>query len=86
MSAAASIEEILKVIAACTCEIMPDLAGHEFQRSDRLVELGANSLDRAEIVVRVLEELQLDVPRSALVRLANIGELADVLHEKHRAR
>jgi polyketide biosynthesis acyl carrier protein len=74
------------VIAACARDVMPDLVAHEFQSSDRLVELGANSLDRAEIVVRTLEVLDLDVPRSALVRLSNVGELADVLYEKLRAR
>ena len=43
-------------------------------------------MDRAEVVVRLLEMLDLDVPRTALVRLRNVGELADVIYEKLSAR
>jgi polyketide biosynthesis acyl carrier protein len=81
-AAAAASEDILSLIAQCIREIVPELAGHEFQRSERLAELGVNSMDRAEIVVRVLEALQLKIPRVSLAGARNIGELADLLHEK----
>jgi polyketide biosynthesis acyl carrier protein len=79
---AAASADILSLIAQCIREIIPELAEHEFRRADRLAELGVNSMDRAEIVVRVLEALQLRIPRVSLAGARNIGELADLIHEK----
>lgn len=74
--------DILSLVVQCARETIPELAEHEFRRTDRLAELGVNSLDRAEIVVRVLEALQLRIPLVSLAGAKNIGELADLLHEK----
>jgi polyketide biosynthesis acyl carrier protein len=70
--------EILNLIAGHTREILPGLDGHEFTASDRLVDLGANSVDRAEIAMLVQESLGLSVPRVELFGPKNIGELADL--------
>jgi polyketide biosynthesis acyl carrier protein len=78
-------DDILKVITQVTREVLPGLDDHEFVRSDRLAELGANSLDRADIIVRVLETLGLSIPRTALARATNVGELADLLQEASSA-
>ena len=51
----------------------------------RLQELGANSMDRAEIVMLVLESMDLAIARSELFGPQNIGELADLLHGKLHA-
>ncbi len=75
-------DSILEVIAGCAREVVPELAGHVFGRQDRLVELGANSLDRAEILMMVMERLSLSIPRIELAGPSNIGELADLLHAK----
>jgi polyketide biosynthesis acyl carrier protein len=55
---------------------------HEFAPTDRLQELGANSVDRAEIVTLVLESLALRIPRTELFGPKNIGELAQLLQTK----
>lgn len=78
-------EEILELIGRCTREVLPGLESHQFVASDRLVELGANSVDRAEIVMMVQESLSLSIPRVELVGPANIGELADLLLRKMHA-
>jgi polyketide biosynthesis acyl carrier protein len=67
-------------------EVVPDLAAHEFCDTDRLVELGANSMERAEIVMMTLEELALEIPRVEAFGPRNIGELADLLYRKFHAR
>jgi polyketide biosynthesis acyl carrier protein len=84
-AAGAASADILSLIAQCIREIVPQLADHEFRPADRLAELGVNSLDRAEIVVCVLEALQLRIPRVSLAGAKNIGELADLLHDKRRS-
>jgi polyketide biosynthesis acyl carrier protein len=74
--------ELLELIAQHTREIIPGLDGHQFVASDRLVDLGANSIDRAEIAMLVQETLGLSVPRVELFGPKNIGELADVFLKK----
>jgi polyketide biosynthesis acyl carrier protein len=78
-------EAILVVIAECAREVMPALETHRFSRSDQLAELGADSVDRAEIVTMVLERIALKISRTEVFGPRNIGELAELLHQKLRA-
>ncbi|HLE16973.1 MAG TPA: acyl carrier protein [Syntrophales bacterium] len=75
-------DDILGIIARHTSEVIPELKGHEFKPGDRLADLGANSVDRAEIVMMTMESLSLQIPRVELFGASNIGELADVLFKK----
>ncbi|HXH38611.1 MAG TPA: acyl carrier protein [Thermoanaerobaculia bacterium] len=77
--------EILNLIAQHTREILPGLDAHEFVAADRLVDLGANSVDRAEIAMVVQESLGLSVSRVELFGPKNIGELADLFLNKAHA-
>ncbi len=74
--------EILGLIAKHTREMIPGLDAHTFVESDRLVDLGANSVDRAEIAMMVQESLDLSVSRVELFGPKNIGELADLFLAK----
>ncbi len=75
-------EEILDVIARCAREVVPELRDHVFRGDDRLQDLGANSVDRAEIIVMVLEQLSLNIPRVETFGPDNVGELARLLHAR----
>jgi polyketide biosynthesis acyl carrier protein len=77
--------ELLDLIARHTQDILPGLDAHQFIGSDRLVDLGANSVDRAEIAMLVQESLGLSVSRVELFGPRNIGELADLFMEKLNA-
>lgn len=70
--------EVLDLIAHHTRETVPGLDSHQFSASDRLADLGANSVDRAEIAMLVQESLGLSLPRVELFGPRNIGELADL--------
>jgi polyketide biosynthesis acyl carrier protein len=74
--------QILELIAHSTREIVPDLESHVFVEADRLADLGANSVDRVEIVMLVQEALSLSVPRVELFGPKNVGELADLFLKK----
>jgi polyketide biosynthesis acyl carrier protein len=74
--------DLLNLIGQHTREILPGLDAHEFVASDRLVDLGANSVDRAEIAMLVQETLGLSVSRVELFGPKNIGELADLFLTK----
>jgi polyketide biosynthesis acyl carrier protein len=77
--------ELLDLIARHAREVLPGLDAHQFAESDRLADLGANSVDRAEIAMLVQESLCLSVPRVELFGPKNIGELADLFLEKLNA-
>ncbi len=62
--------------------MLPDLESHQFLGSDRLADLGANSVDGAEIAMLVQESLSLSIPRVELFGPKNIGELADLFLRK----
>jgi polyketide biosynthesis acyl carrier protein len=74
--------DLLELIARHTREILPGLDAHTFIATDRLVDLGANSVDRAEIAMLVQESLGLSVSRVELFGPKNIGELADLFLTK----
>jgi polyketide biosynthesis acyl carrier protein len=74
--------KLLELIAQQTREILPGLDAHQFVASDRLVDLGANSVDRAEIAMLVQESLGLSVSRVELFGPKNIGELAELFLQK----
>ena len=76
---------ILVLIARHTREILPDLDAHQFTENDRLADLGANSVDRAEISMMVQESLRLVVPRVELFGPRNVGELAELFLRKLQA-
>ncbi|HYK02066.1 MAG TPA: acyl carrier protein [Thermoanaerobaculia bacterium] len=77
--------DLLELIARHTREIVPNLDEHQFAATDRLVDLGANSIDRAEIAMLVQESLGLSVPRVELFGPRNIGELAELFMKKLHA-
>ncbi|HEY0143895.1 MAG TPA: acyl carrier protein [Thermoanaerobaculia bacterium] len=77
--------EVLELIARHTREIVPGLDEHSFVASDRLSDLGANSVDRAEIAMLVQESLGLCVARVELFGPKNIGELATLFLTKLNA-
>jgi len=77
--------ELLDLIGRHTREILPGLEAYQFTASDRLTDLGANSVDRAEITMLVQESLGLSVPRVDLFGPKNIGELADLFLQKLNA-
>jgi polyketide biosynthesis acyl carrier protein len=74
--------KLLDLIAQHTREVLSGLERHQFVASDRLIDLGANSVDRAEIVMLVQESLNISIPRVELFGPRNIGELADLFLQK----
>lgn len=78
-------EQIFSVICANTKEVLPGLDEHTFSKTDKLVELGANSVDRSEIVIMTLEKLNLKMSLVETFGPSNIGELAELLATRLQA-
>lgn len=77
-----NLETIISEFGKATAEILPELEEHQFTAEDSLRDLGANSVDRSEIIMMVLEELELNVSLIEFAKAANIGELAEII-QKH---
>lgn len=77
--AASKQQRVREVLHQKIRDIVPGLEGHAFRDSDSLTDLGANSVDRAEIVMMTIETFGIEIPRTELVKATNIGELADLI-------
>jgi len=77
-------KEIFELIVRHACTVMPMLNDHTFQPGDRFQDLGANSLDRTEILEEVLTSLDLEIPRVEIFGAKDIGALVDVLYAAGR--
>ena len=72
-------DEILTLIKTNLIEIIPELEDEEIDIKETLVDLGANSIDRGELIVLTLEALELEVSRIEFVSAKTIEELADLM-------
>lgn len=74
--------QILELIKKYTIQVAPKLEEKSIEATDSLKNLGLDSVDRAEIIMMVLEDLSLSIPMVALAGAKNIGELADFFKAK----
>lgn len=72
-------EDVFEVVKNVTLEVLPFVPPTMIDRNGCLKDLGANSVDRAEIVTQALERLQLNVPLVEFGRIGNIDGLIRVL-------
>src|SRR5436309_15535318 len=77
-----NVQDIFEVVILHVREVLPELTSHDFKFTDSLRELGANSIDRSEIIAMTLDSLSLNIPLVEVARAQNIGELAGILHQK----
>jgi polyketide biosynthesis acyl carrier protein len=75
-------DDVFEIVVRHAREVVPGLDEHRFQPNDSLKELGANSMDRSEIVMMTLESLSLTLPLVETAKAKNIGELVNVLHAR----
>lgn len=74
--------EVVELIRQNLVEIMPELEGETFSNDEELTELGANSIDRGELITLTLEKLDLDMSRLEFAGAKNINALAELITKK----
>ncbi len=74
--------DVFSLVVNHSQEVIPELEGYAFKRTDQLSELGANSVDRAEIIMLTMESISLRIPLLEFSGAKNMGELSDLIHEK----
>lgn len=75
-------DEIFSKIVNNTKEVVFELEAHQFKMEESLKDLGANSIDRSEIIMMTLEDLELNVPLIEFAKVPNLRELTNVIHAK----
>lgn len=76
-------EDIFNTIVNHTKDVLPELETHEFALTDSLRDLGANSIDRSEIIMMTLESLNnFNAPMVEFAETQTIGELVNKLYAK----
>lgn len=76
-----AIERIVREVVAA---VLPSVPPDAVTGNRHLRDLGADSVDRVEIILMLLERLHLDEPMSTFSAVPNIDALVAVLHERCR--
>jgi polyketide biosynthesis acyl carrier protein len=75
-------DDVFAVVKKNIREVLVHLDGQAIPLEARLKDLGANSLDRAEITIQCLEDLQIKIPLVELGGVENIKGLVELLTRK----
>jgi len=73
-------EDIFEIVKRMTAEVLPDVPLEMITIDKQLKDLGANSIDRVEIVMLVIEELGIHLPVPELGSVRNLHDLVDRLY------
>lgn len=77
--------EIFDVIQTSLREIVPELDSVTIDPRQSMRDLGANSVDRADVVLQSMETLKVNFPLYEVARIENLQGLVDFLHAKVNA-
>lgn len=75
-----SKEEIFEILKEQILEIIPELDLSEVTMKDSLKEIGANSVDRADIIIVTMESLDIRIPMIQFGKAANIGDIVEIMY------
>lgn len=76
-------ENVYEVVKNVIMEVIPDLTPEMISIDKSLKELGANSIDRMEVVTLSMEALKLRLPLMSFAAVTNIEGLVEVLSESY---
>lgn len=79
-------EELFETIKQNLIQILPDLDPERITPQQSMKDLGANSIDRMDVILQTMEELRLKFPLHELGGVENLQGLVDFLHAKCRNR
>ncbi|NOU16655.1 MAG: acyl carrier protein [Bacteroidales bacterium] len=78
-----SKEHVYGVVKNVIMEVLPDVKPEMITIEKALKDLGANSIDRMEVVTMSMEELGLKIPLMSFAQVSNIEGMVDVLVENY---
>lgn len=75
-----SKQDIFEVIKNNTLQVLIDVDPNHITIDTSLTELGANSVDRVEVVIYSMENLGINVPRPEFQGVRDIRSLVDLFY------
>ncbi|MBI4652469.1 acyl carrier protein [Candidatus Desantisbacteria bacterium] len=75
-------EKIYQIVKNTIVEILPGIQVEGIRIEESLKDIGANSIDRMDIVVRIIEIIGINIPLVEFAKVTNIQGLVDILYEK----
>jgi polyketide biosynthesis acyl carrier protein len=73
-------QDVFQIVKRVTVEVLPFIPSNHITIEKSLKDLGANSIDRMEVVTRSMEELAVKIPLVEFGRVKNLEGLVNVLH------
>lgn len=70
--------EILALVKSTILEVIPELTPDSLTPEQSLVDLGANSVDRMDIITLSMESLELNISMLEFAGARNIGDIVAV--------
>lgn len=71
-------EQVFTVVKEIITDVIPELSNQPILINNSLKELGANSMDRAEIIIRSMAALQLKIPLIEFGQAKNIEGIISI--------
>ena len=71
-------EDIFELVRSEIFAVLPSLRSRDIRIEDNLKDLGADSMDRAEIVQQSMRRLQIRIPPVELAAVQNLCGLVDL--------
>ena len=75
-------EQIFQILKQHIFEVAPDLEETNITPQDSLKHLGIDSINRAEIIMMLMDDLSLNVPKREFAGAKNIEELVNLFATK----
>jgi polyketide biosynthesis acyl carrier protein len=75
-------DAVFATLLAQIRDVVPELSGHAFVRTQSMADLGVNSIERSEVLLLTLDVLGLKTPPREFHGARNLGELSDLIHAK----
>lgn len=77
-----SSDTVERIVRETIAVVLPSVPADAIPGDKHLRELGADSVDRVEIILMLLERLHLDEPMSSFSQLPNVDALVAFLTER----
>ncbi|HEX4954748.1 MAG TPA: phosphopantetheine-binding protein [Thermoanaerobaculia bacterium] len=77
--------EVVRAVEAAIVAILPELSAGAIPHHRHLRELGADSVDRVEILLGALDRLGLDEPLARFSAVPDVASLIDLLWQRKLA-
>lgn len=79
-------QRIFELVKANTLRVLAEVQPDQVTPDTALVDLGANSIDRVEVAMYSMEDLNLKVPMGALQGVTNLRSLVELLARHDQSR